>query len=65
MNLQILTSFDLSTINSTILLNFEKEWCTFIKEKDVLKFFKKTIHLKLLSVLSLLKDHQFASNFGH
>jgi hypothetical protein len=65
MNLQILTSFDLSTINSTILLNFEKEWCTFIKEKDVLKIFKKTIHLKLLSVLSLLKDHQFASNFGH
>ncbi len=48
-------------INVKILFNFEKEWCTFDKEKNV---WKKNHCLNCFEhAKGLLKHHQFASSF--
>ncbi len=48
-------------------INYEKEWCTFDKEKGHVKKQKKLkiVYLLGLNVFSLVKHHQFASNFEH
>jgi len=49
-------------VNVEIFFNFEKEWCTFHKEKKRLK--EKTIVLVVFfHAKGLLKHQQFASSF--
>jgi len=60
--LSISSAFSFILITTKIISNFEKEWCTFDKEKWHLK--RKTIvHNCFEHKKGLLKHHQFASSF--
>ncbi len=49
------SSFVLLTINVKILSNFQKEWCTFGRKKDIWIYFLKIVHFQGLSALNMQK----------
>jgi hypothetical protein len=61
-NLSISSVFAFIIINVKTLFNFEKEWCTFDKEK---RYFKKipSYDSCLEHAKGLLKHHQFTTSF--
>ncbi len=56
--------FALLIINGKILSNFQKEWCTFGREKNQLKK-TKIVHSQSLNALSMQKHFFFVSSFKH
>jgi hypothetical protein len=60
----ISSPFALLIINIKILSNFQKEWCTFGKNKGHLKK-TRTIHSWGLNALNMQKHFSFVSIFEH
>ncbi len=56
--------FSLLIINVKILSNFQKEWCTFGREKKCLKKIG-IVHFRGLSTLNMQKHFWFVPNFEH